>query len=792
MPSTNRRSPSSLHRRSAAARLRLACCAALTLATPAAWSDPALIADGEDWTRGTSLYLEVRVNGADTGQIAHFDERGGKLYARTSTLRQLGFVLPDDAVDPLAPADLDGVQVDYQSTQQRVAIQAPTHWLAYETTRLNAPDERVPHADGATGLLLNYDVRGARDGDATQLDASTELRAFAGRAGVFSTSQIHRLGDGTGGSDRTVRLDSSWQLAFPDSMLRLSVGDTTTGALDWTRPTYIGGVQIGRDFGLQPDRVITPLPAFFGEATVPSTVDLYVGGMRQYSGSVPPGPFELTTIPTVNGAGVARVVLTDALGRSRSYELPFYGSRQLLQAGLSDWSAGLGFVRQRYGMASWDYAGQPMGSANLRYGWSDRLTLETHAEGSADVFVAGGGGALQLGSAGILGAAAAHSTADGRSGSLLHLGYDWTDGRFAVGLESTRTFGDYRDVAARYGPPPARVSERAVFGFNSAAAGSFAVGYVHLRYPGADDSRYASAYWSRTFGGRVSLNVGLNRNLDEAADRSAFATLVLALDRSQSVNAGLQRARGRTSATVDAGRPVPADGGFGWRVQARGGDAHGGLAEVGWLGDSGQWTGGAGTFGGEGYAYAEASGSLIRMGDHTFAARRVEDAFAVVSTDGVAEVPVRLENRPIGRTDDDGMLLVTRLQAYQRNQLSIDPMDLPATMRIDRVEAVAVPRDRAGTLVRFAMKPVRAAELILHDAGGHPLALGSRVQVEGRAGETPVGYDGAVYLDDLDEQVRLRVRTPEGRVCRVQLDLPRANENAIRLGPLPCRAEEPR
>lgn len=796
MPPTNKPSPSSARRRNGAWRLRLALGTALLLAMPATRADdaPGLLADGEDWIGGTSLYLEVRVNGRDTGQIAHFDQRAGKLYARAATLRQLGFVLPNGAADPLAPADLDGVQVDYDSAQQRVAIQAPSHWLAYETTRLNAPDARVPRADGATGLLLNYDLRGARDGDATQLDASTELRAFAGRAGVFSTTQLHRFGDGTGAgwSGETVRLDSSWQLAFPDAMLRLRVGDTTTGALDWTRPTYIGGVQIGRDFGLQPDRVITPLPAFFGEATVPSTVDLYVGGMRQYSGSVPPGPFELTTVPTVNGAGVARVVLTDALGRSRSYELPFYGSRQLLQAGLSDWSASLGFVRRRYGLSSWDYAAQPMGSANLRYGWSDRLTLEAHAEGGADVFVAGGGGSLQLGSAGILGAAAAHSVDGGRSGSLLHLSYDWTDGRFAVGLESTRSFGDYRDVAARYGPPPARASERAVFGFNSAAAGSFAIGYVHLRYPGADDSRYASAYWSRTFGGRVSLNLGVNRNLDDAGDRSAFATLVLALDNSRSVNAGLQRSRDRTTATVDAGRPVPADGGFGWRVQARGGDAHGGLAEAGWLGESGQWTGGVGSFGGDGYAYAEASGSLIRMGGHTFAARRVDDAFAVVSTDGVPEVPVRLENRPIGHTDADGMLLVTRLQAYQRNQLSIDPMDLPAALRIDRVEAVAVPRDRAGTLVRFAMKPVRSAALVLQDTRGAALPLGSRVQVEGRAGEAPVGYDGVVYLDELDEHVRLEVRTPDGRLCHLQLDLPHAIEGALRLGPLPCREEESR
>ena len=37
------------------------------------------------------------------------------------------------------------------------------------------------------------------------------------------------------------------------------------------------------------------------------------------------------------------------------------------------------------------------------------------------------------------------------------------------------------------------------------------------------------------------------------------------------------------------------------------------------------------------------------------------------------------------------MLLVTPLNAYQNNQLGIDPMSLPADVRIDRVNAIATP-----------------------------------------------------------------------------------------------------
>lgn len=93
------------------------------------------------------------------------------------------------------------------------------------------------------------------------------------------------------------------------------------------------------------------------------------------------------------------------------------------------------------------------------------------------------------------------------------------------------------------------------------------------------------------------------------------------------------------------------------------------------------------------------------MGGGLFAAREINNGFAVVSTDGVPDVPVKLQNNLIGRSDDRGLLLVTPLNSYQKNLISIDPMDLPANMRIARVEANATPADRSGALVSFGITP---------------------------------------------------------------------------------------
>jgi len=68
----------------------------------------------------------------------------------------------------------------------------------------------------------------------------------------------------------------------------------------------------------------TPLLSAKGDAIVPSTVDVFVNGQPVSSEQVQPGPFEISGIPAVNGAGQMQVVVTDALGRQQVVSQPFY------------------------------------------------------------------------------------------------------------------------------------------------------------------------------------------------------------------------------------------------------------------------------------------------------------------------------------------------------------------------------------------------------------------------------------------------------------------------------------
>lgn len=765
-------------------------CAAMAADADIGASGDAMLPPPTPLTAAQALYLDVTLNQTPRGLLP-FTELQGRLMAAGATLRQLGF--PARGEEPVALDQLGGVVVRYDAALQTLALDVPLEQLSLPTTRLERPTETAPAAAASPGVVLNYDVYGSHNEGGGNLALTTELRVFGLGHGVLETSALLRTYQDPADHQwqgESVRLDTAWRLDFPDSAVSLTVGDFYSGFVDWSRPVRMGGVQVGRNYGLQPYRVLTPTPTFLGEAVVPSNVELYVDGLRQYNGEVPIGPFQLAAQPGINGTGNAQVVITDAFGRMQTLDFSFYGTQQLLAKGLSDWSAGVGRMRRDYGIRSFAYETPVIGSATWRYGASDRFTAEAHAEGGGGVLNGGAGGWWLLGGAGVVNAAYAHSRHAGLQGGQYSLGYSWNNRRFNVNVLTRRTHGAYRDLGALQDTLPPDISEQATLGINLQGAGSLSASYLRLRYPDGDDNRYASLFWSRSFGDRWSAYLSFNQNLADSDDRSAYLSVSAALGRNRQSSVSAQRNGERLTYVADLSQPVPGDGsqgGYGWRVQARGGDdGAGGLAELGWLNRVGRYSMGYARQGDVDYGYASASGSVVWMGGHVFAAREVPDAFAVVSTDGFGGIPVRLENRLIGSTDRNGLLLVTPLLSWQRNRLSIDTLDLPADMRADRVDTWVTPRQSAGLGVNFGLRRTQAMHVVLHDPAGAPLPVGSQVRLPG-GGSATVGYDGETYLEDVATPVQLEVDLPDGH-CRVHLAPPVAatSPGVPSIGPLLC------
>lgn len=81
---------------------------------------------------------------------------------------------------------------------------------------------------------------------------------------------------------------------------------------------------MSHDFSMRPDVVTTPLPAFYGEVTAPTTLDLFINGFKTDSMNVGPGPFIINDIPMLSGAGEATVIATDAQGKQTVMTSPFF------------------------------------------------------------------------------------------------------------------------------------------------------------------------------------------------------------------------------------------------------------------------------------------------------------------------------------------------------------------------------------------------------------------------------------------------------------------------------------
>lgn len=768
--------------------------------TPASLSEPLQEPDGQE------LYLDVTLNQVPTRSLLRFVLSGERLHASAATLRELGLRWPgSDAAQGLVALDtLPGLQADYDRSGQRVSLLAPVELLDAAPVRQGYVAPAPLQSDPATrlpGLTLNYDLYGQRDDNTASASAWNELRLFGVGRGVFISTGTMRAFKSRGqpGGHDALRLDSFWEYDDPDRMLTVTVGDTLTGALSWTRPTRIGGVRISRNFSLQPYRVTTPLASFAGEAVLPSTVDILINGIEQSSQQVQPGQFVIDSAPLLSGAGQAQMVITDINGQRRVMDFALYGTPQLLASGLSDWSVELGAVRRRFGQASFDYADDPVFSATGRRGLSDRTTLEGHAEFASNLQLAGVGGTWRLGgNGGLLTAAAAGSRSGNLEGTLASLGYQWSSPGFNLFATSTRRSPGFRDIGSLETGALPRRTDQAFLGFNT-SLGQFGGSYILQADRDNQTRRYATLNWSRQLPRHSTLSLSVSRGLDDDAGTSAYLFWSMQLDRRTAVSATARHGNRNQTLSLGASRSPHSDlGGWGWRTQATLGERPGMQAELNRLSQHGQWALGANHWRGDGVTpattttYASASGGLVFVRGHAYAMRRINDAFAVVDTNGFADIPVRLENRVIGHTDANGLLLVSQLNAWQANRLSIDPVELPANTRLGDTTINAVPRRLSGMLAAFEVERIISVELSLRDASGKPLPAGSRVWLDradataGSPADTVVGHDGVVWLANPPPDAQLHVATGNTS-CTAALGTLDAADSTIHLEEVTCR-----
>lgn len=746
-------------------------------------ADPGPATLPQDAAAPNELYLEVILNAEATGLILRFTQQGKGLRSSVENLQQLGLDPARFGAPGQAEVSLDaiaGIQYEYDPARQSISLRVDDSLrMPYAVSARSAP--RPAPSQVTPGAVLNYEVY-SELGQTRRTALFNDLRYF-NQHGVFSNTGTFSVGDG---QREYVRFDTFWNHSDPETLESWQVGDLVSSSLSWSRALRMGGFQWRKNFQLRPDLLTFPVASVDGTALVPSSLSLYVNGVQQYSASVPSGPFVLNQVSGINGAGQATIITRDALGRSVTTTLPLYVDTRLLARELSDYSMEVGVLRRNYGRRSFGYANDPVASASGRYGVSDNLTVEAHGELTRGVLNGGMGALLRMGQSGVVNGSLAAS--GGRNkGMQASVGYQYMGPRFSIDAQSTRASANYGDVATIDGSPVVRKADRLSLNLALPAGQSVNLSYITYRSPGADVSKIVTAGYTASLFKSLFLNASIFQDLRDSAQRGFYFGLSMAFD-DIGVSSSTSRQNNVNSRSFNAQQSADFGGGFGWAVQA---GTSGGFdyrqGQLEYLGNYGRLTGRVQNSALSNASALGLSGAVVMMDGHLAAARQVGNGFALVSTGGVANVPVLHENRQIGVTGNSGYLLVPNLNAYGNNQIAIGTEGLDVDARVPVTNINVVPRSLSGVLASFPVERYSAATVIVHGEDAKPLPTGLPVLHVQSGKRTVVGFDGVTFVDDLSADNEMRIGDDDN-ICVVRFAYVRPAAGGLPvIGPLRCR-----
>ncbi|WP_434777915.1 fimbria/pilus outer membrane usher protein [Neisseria sp. Ec49-e6-T10] len=743
-----------------------------------------------------ALLLELVINGKQTGQLIPVHYQAGHYYIAANLLADAGLAI-ESTQEQIAVDLLQGVTVDYQSSEQKLQLTVPMTWLPKQNLTNYIAEQNIL-APSSNGALFNYTLyanKSSHDDTNGYISAFTEQRLF-GRFGAFNNDGLYKYTVKNEQLDQKngyIRYNTTWKYTDEKQMIRYSLGDVITGSLPWTSSVRLGGIKISRNFSSNPSLITYPLPEFSGQAAVPSTVDLYINNYKNKTLNVDPGPFSINSLPYINGAGEAVIVTKDTLGREVQITQPFYVESTLLKKGFIDFDFSAGALRKNYGISSSDYGDLAL-SSTIRYGLSNKLTIEGHTQMSKGLTTAGAGVTLQLGLLGVLNTSYNKSYADNNTdeanevfssnskGQQTSIGYSYSRRLFSFNARRTQQSKGFKDLSSIDLNTNNRYHTDQISGSLSLGTfGSLSAGYVNVKNYDEPATRLLNISYSKSLFKNINLYMTMNKQIGEHRYSAALG-LYIPLDTQSNVSLNSTRdEKNHYTHRIAYDKSVPTEGGLGWGVGYASKDqSNHDYKEANLTWKTRHFEAKAGVYGQDNHTlWAELNGSLIAMDHDIYVANKIDDSFVLVSTNGYENVPVHYENQLIGTTNHNGHLLIPDVTAYYQGKYSINSLTLPADINVPEVEQSIAIRENSGYLMRFNLTQNNAMTLTLVGEDKNFLPVGSTIQLKGSDSiEAYVGWDGIVYLNQFkSDKNDLVITWPDGtKQCHAHFSQNNAQE----------------
>jgi outer membrane usher protein len=762
----------------------------------------------------TPLLLEVNLNGSLLpGVVQCYKDALGHAWVEESDLRRWNIHLTSHR--PKLYKGQHFYQLDWYSNlnyqldqyAMQLFIQAPPELFPVQTfDPLSKRNSTLRPKD--PGAFLNYDAVAFRNDspgiNQTNLSALLGLGLFnrlgVGTAGVLAynkyANNITRL---TNQSSKLVRLNTTWTLDKPEKIARWRFGDAITGSAYWSGVARFAGIQYMTNFKTQPNLVTFPLPGYKGEASIPSSVDVFVNSVLNQQQIVNNGPYIFNNIPVISGAGTVNVVTQDILGRSQVVSFPYYTSPLLLKPNLVNFSYEAGFIRDNYGVNSNDY-GRFLGVATYQRGITDNLTLGSHAEFLFDQQTIGFSADYLLNQYGVasLAIAGGHNALGG--GGLLALGFVRQGNQLSYGFNTSLTTINFLQLGEQPNSSPPSLINQLFLGYSLKDYGSLSTSYTMVNsrnfnvangISNSPTARLLTASYSHNIFKNISLTLGFVGDLRNSQTNQAFLTLVFAPDINHVVSNTTSWQNHQVQDVVQFTKPLPLGKGYGYNFLASNNSGRYAGADATYQNEIGTYTARLGQGRGTTNYELDASGSVIYFAGNGFLARKItnnSNSFVLVQVPHYPDVNVFYEHQLMGHTDKKGNLLVTQLLPYQENTIEIDPTTLPLDTEIDITKQTVIPYYSSGALAKFPIKPMQGVVMHLIGPNGKFIPVGAEVTLseDQNVITYPVANEGEVYIADVHIRMFEGTVHSDQRIYYFSTRLPNTSDPIIELGEVPC------
>lgn len=682
----------------------------------------------------------------------------------------------------------EDISVNYDSSEQRLDISVPQIYML-RNARGKISKDRWDSGIPAALLAYSANVYHSENGASRTDSAYASIRAGMNLASWY----LRHNGSWSWtehGQKKYSAINTYVQRDLPALESRLLVGQTnTSGSLFNTLP--FTGVQLASDDNMLPNSLRGYAPEIHGVARTSARVTISQSSRVIYEATVPPGEFLINDLYPTGYGGNLEVTVHESDGSEQHFNVPYAAVAQLLRPGNSRYSVTAGRLRND------SIAEKPaLYQATLQYGLSNMLTAYGGFQASQNYYSLQSGMALgtEAGAFALdatharthLGGLSNEATESAMSGQSFQLSYSKTVSatssyislaayRFSTsGYMEFLTAMQTREALANGSWTGSiwRAKNRFVASFNQGLPESWGNLYFSSSlqdYWNRDGNSkqyqlgYSNSYKNLSWG----LSVNRTWSLYGEAQNNYQLNFSLPLGSSSGNHTPQLRAdlahntSGRTAEQVSLSGIAGQTDQFTYGVTAA--NANQGTGSSGSV--NGSWRTPVSSLSasyskGNNYYSASASmgGTVIGHSGGVTLTPYTSDTFALVEAKGAQGA--RVSSYPGVYVDWNGYAAVPYLNAYQLNEVTLDPNGMDRDVELDNTTQKIAPWSGAVVKVKYNTRSGTAL-LIAATFEGEPVAFGAEVLDSQGNPVGTVGQGGEVYARVQEQRGRLIIRWGE-------------------------------